>query len=297
MKVSVIIPTYRDWARLLRCLEALHRQTLPRECFEIIVVDNDPGKHQPPALPEGVLCLHQPQGFSYAARNAGARPAIGEVLAFTDADCLPEPDWLANGLAALTAHPEWSLQAGCVEIFSDTQNVVFRYEALFEFQQETWVRLMQFGATANLFVRREAFDAVSGFNDRMKSGGDADFCHRCRDRGLRIGYVDSARVLHPSRHTVTEVLRKNRRIASGFYGHAVRDTAGNRAAIWKRLPSWWRPRPREWLHILTGKRGSSRFRFGQRLPLLALHMLLHYHTAWCMLRSHITHERSDDVVR
>jgi len=297
MKASVIIPTYRDWPRLLQCLAALERQTLARDTFEIIVVDNDPESIQPPPLPAGVIYLHEPRGFSYAARNAGAKRAIGHVLAFTDADCLPQPNWLESGLAELNVHPDWGLQAGRVEIFSDVHNVVFRYEALFEFQQETWVRLMQFGATANLFARRAVFDAVQGFNAMMKSGGDADFCHRCRAAGFTIGYVHMASVMHPSRRTVSEVLRKNRRIALGFYGHARRDTGGDRLAIWKRLPRWWRPRPREWLHILTGERGSRRFRFRHRFSLLALHMLLHYHTAWCMLRSHLTHERSDNVVR
>lgn len=299
MRVSVIIPTYRDWPRLQLCLQALERQTLPREQFEVIVVDNDQDQdlHRPPALPPGVRCLHAPQGYSYAARRVGVAAARGEWLAFTDADCLPDPDWLRAALAALDARPDWSLLAGRIEIFTDRPNAVYRYEALFEFQQEHWVRHMQFGATANLLVRRRAYDAVGGFNAAMKSGGDADFCHRCRDQGLVIGYAGEALVLHPSRASLGEVLRKNRRIAAGFYGHALRDQRGDRAAIWKQLPQWWRPRPREWFHILSGRRGSRRFAFHQRLPVLGIHLLLHYHTAWCLLRSQLTGGRADHAVR
>lgn len=297
MKLSVIIPTYRDWPRLQLCLAALERQTLPRADYEIIVVDNDAETHTRPALPAGVRLLHAPQGYSYAARNAGLAASQGAVLAFTDADCLPEPDWLEAGLAALDARPDWQLLAGRIEVFSDTPNAVFRYESLFEFQQETWVQHLHFGATANLFVRRAACEAVGGFDATMKSGGDADFGQRCHAAGFAIGYSAAACIRHPSRHSLREVLLKNRRIAAGFYGHALRDCAGDRAAVARTLPKWWTPRPREWLHILSGRRGSRRFAFHQRFGVLGVHMLLRYHTAWCLLRTHLSEGRSHHDVR
>ncbi len=296
MKVSVIIPTYRDWPRLLLCLDAIAQQTLPRGEFEILVVDND-AVHAPPSLPDGVRCVHQPEGFSYAARNAGARLALAEVLAFTDADCLPAADWLASGLAALAAQPECGLVAGRIDVFSDVENGVVRYETLFEFQQEIWVKRMHFGATANLFVRRVAYDAAQGFNDTMKSGGDSDFCRRCVALGWPIGYADAVRIRHPSRRTMTEVLQKNRRIAAGFYGHWLRDNGGRRDGLWRQLPWWWRLRLREWLYILTGARGSRRYTMGQRFTVLYVHVVLHYHTAWCLLTTHLTRGRSHHDVR
>lgn len=296
MNVSVIIPTYRDWPRLVLCLEALAAQTVSPEVFEIIVVDND-AVHAPPPLPARVRCLHEPKGFSYAARNAGAREAKAAVLAFTDADCLPEPDWLATGLAALEAHPEWSLVAGRIEVFSDAENSVVRYEQLFEFQQEIWVQRLRFGATANLFVRRAAYDATKGFDASMKSGGDSDFCRRATAMGFGLGYSPQPCIRHPSRQSLAEVLLKNRRVAAGFYGHALRDNGGRREGLLRRLPWWWRPRAREWLHILTGARGSNRYALHHRFGVLGLHLLLHYHTAWCMLHTHLTRGRSNNAVR
>jgi GT2 family glycosyltransferase len=293
---SVIIPTFRDWPGVAQCLAALARQTLPAQRFEIIVVDND-ALHAPPPLPAGVRCLHQPTGFSYAARNAGAAVAQGRVLAFTDADCLPAPGWLQAGLAALDTHPQYALVSGRIEVFSPKPNVVFRYETLFEFQQQQWAEQRHFGATANLFVRRSAFDQLGGFDAGMKSGGDADFGHRAGTLGLRLGYEAQALVLHPSRNTIGEVLQKNRRIATGFYGHMLRDARGNRRRIWRDVGYWLRPRPREWLHILSGRRGSHRFALHQRFGVLGLHMLLHYHTGFCLLRSHLSRQRSDQGVR
>lgn len=296
LRVSVIVPTYRDWPRLMLCLDALAQQTLPREAFEIIVVDND-ATHQPPALPAEVRCVHAPQGYSYAARNAGADNAKGELLAFTDADCLPEPDWLAEGLAGFEANPGWSLLAGRIEVFTAQENAVSRYENLFEFQQAEWVRLWHFGVTANLMMRRQAFDAVAGFDAAMKSGGDSDFCRRCHALGLAIGYADAAVVRHPSRETLAEVLQKNRRVAAGYFGHALQRRSETGKSLWRQLPFWWRLRPREWLHILSGARGSHRYALPHRFGVLGVHLLLHYHTAFCMLRSTLSAGVADRHVR
>ena len=296
MKVSVIIPTWRDWSRLALCLDALSRQTLPREWFEILVIDNDT-LHAPPPLPAGVLCVHEPQGFSYAARNAGLRKACGEVIAFTDADCIPEPDWLEQGLAALEAHPQWGLVAGRIELFSRVENTVMRYEQLFEFQQQLYVERLRFGATANLFARRAAIDATGGFDASMKSGGDSDFGRRATALGFGLGYSAEPCIRHPSREHLSEVLQKNRRVAAGFYGHALRDNGGRREGLWRQLPWWWRPRLREWWHILSGARGSSRYALRHRFGVVALHLLLHYHTAWCLLSTHLTQGRSHHAVR
>jgi glycosyltransferase involved in cell wall biosynthesis len=93
--VSVVIPVRDDPAGVLAVTAALEAQTLPRDRFEVIVaVDGG----EAPTVPPGVRVEAEPPRNSYAARNRAAR---AEVLAFTDADCVPEPDWLEAGLAAL----------------------------------------------------------------------------------------------------------------------------------------------------------------------------------------------------
>ncbi|MEM8761253.1 MAG: glycosyltransferase family A protein, partial [Pseudomonadota bacterium] len=103
--ISVIIPVFNDAGGLARCLDALARQT-DAAPFEVIVVDN--GSDPPldpatlPALPSLRLIRETAPG-SYAARNAGIAAARAAILAFTDADCRPRPDWLAAGHAAIDA--------------------------------------------------------------------------------------------------------------------------------------------------------------------------------------------------
>ena len=296
MKASVIIPTYRDWPRLQLCLAALAVQTLPAADFEVIVVDND-AVATPPPLPPGVHYLHAPQGWSYAARNAGAALAGGQVLAFTDADCQPAPQWLEAGLAALAADPGWDLVGGRIDILSARDGTAARYEQLFEFRQQDLVALGGYSVTANLFVRRAAFEQRGGFEGRLKSCGDSEFCQRLVRLGHRIGYADAALVRHPARETLAEIFAKNRRIATGQYARVHRDASAGRRGLAAGLVQAWIPRPREWWYILAGGRGSEAFAPAQRLPVMALRAALHYHIAWCMLRSHLSNGRADLDVR
>ena len=103
-RISVVVPHYNDLERLDTCLAALVTQTLPREDYEIIVADNN----SPCGLAEvekavagraRVVTAMEPGAGP--ARNAGAEAAQGQILAFTDSDCVPEPQWLEKGVAAL----------------------------------------------------------------------------------------------------------------------------------------------------------------------------------------------------
>ena len=97
---SVIVPTYKRRAALERCLAALDAQTLARDRFEVIVVDD--GSPAPPretvarvATSLNVRLIEQANAGPASARNAGARAARGEYVVFTDDDCCPAPEWLA----------------------------------------------------------------------------------------------------------------------------------------------------------------------------------------------------------
>jgi GT2 family glycosyltransferase len=95
-RVSVIIPYFDQQDDLDRTLAALATQTYPLNRLEIIVVDD--GSPRPPVVPEAIAVLRQDDlGFrAAAARNLGVRHATGEVLCFLDADCAPEPDYIAE---------------------------------------------------------------------------------------------------------------------------------------------------------------------------------------------------------
>src|SRR5665213_2521504 len=113
MEVSVIVPVFNHKAELKRCIAALAAQTFPRDRFEVIIVDNGPADGSAVRLDElaaalsefpHAQALQQPLPGSYAARNLGLSVATGDILAFTDDDCIPQPDWLACGVTCLVEH-------------------------------------------------------------------------------------------------------------------------------------------------------------------------------------------------
>lgn len=199
--IAVVVPARNAAGTLGATLVALAGQTV---ACEVVVVDDGstdgtvsvaraagatvvagcrglvhPGVHQPPAVGPG------------AARNAGARATSAPVVAFTDADCVPEPGWAAAGLDALRAA---DLVQGRVEPdpdaprhpFDRTLSVPAAY-GLFE--------------SANLFVTRELFDRLGGFGDGIAAPGkhlaeDVYLGWAARRAGARVAFAPDALVHH-----------------------------------------------------------------------------------------------------
>jgi len=218
-KVSVVVPHYRDLTGLDICLTALGRQTWPAADFEIVVADN--------ASPEGEaavakviagrarLVVVEAKGAA-PARNGGVAATRGEILAFTDSDCQPSPEWLAEGLAALA---QFDLVGGAMAVLVEDATHVTSAEAferVFAFDNAAYVRDKAFTVTANLFCPRALFDRVGGFRTGVSE--DLEWSHRARDAGYRIGYAPAAVVGHPARRTWAELTTKWRRVDKETFG-------------------------------------------------------------------------------
>src|SRR2546423_1697909 len=118
--VSVVIPVLNDEDILPLCLAAIEQQTLSRSDFEVIVVDNGSRRDVAQLLAgrfPRFRFLKEAHPGSYLARNAGAGKARGKLVAFTDADCVPDPNWLRNAAALFERHPGLAYLAGRIEVF------------------------------------------------------------------------------------------------------------------------------------------------------------------------------------
>lgn len=275
-KVSVVIPVYRDWSGVERCLVALAGQTLPRDAFEILVVDNDDEPLPEDRRPPGARYLHEPEGFSYAARNAGWRAARAPVLAFTDADCVPAADWLWAGLAYLDAHPEVGVVGGSIEVVPERDTLAARYDTAFGLRQEEFFTLYTGFATANVLARRATLERVGGFDAALESGGDIDFCWRASDAGIPLAYVPVARVRHPARESLGQLTGQARRIARGVFEYSYRRRFPTKARLAGAVLFAFRPRVVDWSFVLRGGRGSERLPPRQRPAVLLVRIALHY---------------------
>lgn len=213
--VSVIIPAYHDWHRLELCLRALKKQTYPRDRFEVLVVNNDPDDYPPYEVAgRNILLLEEEKPGSYAARNAGIRASKGDVLAFTDSDCIPDEAWLNNGVQGLVSGAD--RVAGHIQIFSANEKpkVSEAYELLFAFNQKKYAE-NGFSATANLMCFRYCFEKAGLFDPSLFSGGDIEWGYRATERGFSISYQEAVTVSHPARGSMADLLKKHRRVAGG----------------------------------------------------------------------------------
>ncbi len=234
--VSVIIPVYNSNKLLQVCLTALTQQTYPRNCYEVIVVDNNSQENVSDVVNsfEQVTLVHEPQPGSYVARNQGLSVAKGTVIAFTDADCVPTPAWLENGVSALLSESNVGLVAGHIDLFAKDANSPNSFE-LYEmlalgFPQDQFVAEGHFGVTANLFTFSHVIKSVGDFDSTLKSGGDKQWGQRVYQAGYRQLYAPEAIVKHPTRTTWEELNKRGTRIIGGNYD-VIKATKKSKVAL------------------------------------------------------------------
>ncbi len=235
LRVSVVIPVYNGADDLPDLVDCLWQQTIPRDQVEYLLVDNNSGDRTLELLPVLVQQSHdrgiQMQWLretqiqsSYAARNAGIKAATGAVVAFTDADCRPQHDWLQQLIMSF-ANPQVGIVAGEVSALP-SYNFLERYAERQDTLSQTHTLAHPFypyGQTANLAVRRNIFEQVGLFRPYLTTGGDADLCWRIQQQtDWQVQFADRAIVRHRHRSTLGELRRQWRRYGcSNRYLHEL----------------------------------------------------------------------------
>lgn len=190
----MIIPVRTD-PRLEACLESLAHQSLGSRSFEVIVVDDArDAATEKLALAAGARYVSK-AGGAYSARAAGAAAARATVLAFTDADVVVPPGWLAE-IDALFRDETCQAVTGPSSSASDSP--VARWVQAVD--EGRWERLRGVDdhavvETRNFAIRRAILEAVP-FDPAFRQAGDLDLGIRLRQAGVRIRLVDALRVAH-----------------------------------------------------------------------------------------------------
>lgn len=212
-KVSVIVCSYNGGKTLRDCLESLDELAYPD--FEIVLVDDGSKDNTPQIVEEyvraratrahpGFIHIVQPNmGLSYA-RNAGAKAATGEIFAYTDSDCMADPDWLYFLVGALLSGdfvgvggpnispPAVNWVQAAVAAAPGGPNHVLLTDVVAEHIPG-----------CNMAFHRVAFESVGGFDtEYRKAGDDVDFCWRLQTNGGVIAFSPSAIVWHYRRFTL-----------------------------------------------------------------------------------------------
>jgi GT2 family glycosyltransferase len=218
-EVTVVVPTYRRPGLLRPLLDALAAQDFGG-AFEVVLVDDcsPPGDaravDREAARTIGgrpVRVIHQDRNRGpAAARNAGWRSARAPLVAFTDDDCRPAPDWLSRITGAFAAGAD--VVQGAVEpVPSDLPSVRAFSRVLRHAADDGWF------PSANVAYRRTLLEALGGFDERFPgaAGEDTDLAWRARGSHARVGTDGDAVMFHVVHHgSFLDYLREKRRWAS-----------------------------------------------------------------------------------
>lgn len=218
--VTIIVPIYKDWERLQLCLDALSKQDYPSNRVEVIVVNNEKEPEYPKdlILPSNCKIIHQSNPGSYAARNTGILSAKGEIIGFTDSDCIPEYDWITSAISVFDLNNDIYRVTGPVKLFISPHGskLAWILESTSAFSQKYNVS-KGLSVTANLFIRKSCLEIIGGFNEKLFSGGDFEWNLRANKANLKIFYDESIVVHHPARGSILEIINMYKRTFGGRF--------------------------------------------------------------------------------
>ena len=229
-EISVIIPIYNGESELPDLLDCLKAQTYPPDKVEYLLVDNNSQDNtgqllakaqESQIIPLTPLAENQIQS-SYAARNRGIRTARHGILAFTDMDCRPSQQWLIE-LVKPFVDTSIGIVVGEVKALS-SENFFEKYSERSNFMNQKYVLehpFCPYGQTANLAVRKVAFQEVGLFRPYLTTGGDADICWRIqRETDWKLTYSPEAIIFHRHRSSLKDLRSQlNRYGTSNRYLH------------------------------------------------------------------------------
>ncbi len=230
---SVIIPC--DGRPCL--VEALRRirESRPRTPYEVVVVGELPPGCPP--LQDGERLVPDRGNTTGEMRNRAAAAARGEVLLFTDSDCIVDDRWLDGAAAACT--PERPVVAGGIRFPETSAQDCGDNLAIFHgvhVSQRAGRAEGKVLGTNNLAVRREVFERVGGFDPSMSSGEDMEFLGRVSAAGVPLWFDPGFAVLHQSGRTSAEAIRRHARWYAEGTAKLVREGGlaggGRRAEAW-----------------------------------------------------------------
>ncbi|MDD5040087.1 MAG: glycosyltransferase [Patescibacteria group bacterium] len=196
--ISIIVPVFNGERTIERCLKSLFHQTLPRDRYEIIVIDDGSSDATARVVRKfsGVRYCREPNRGPAAARNCGARQASGDILLFIDADCEADRQW-AEEMAKPFA--DASVQAVKGVYRTKQPGIVARLvQVEFEERYDKMARskgldFMDFSAGA---IRAEVFRSLEGFDEKLRMSEDVQLAYKLSEKQHRIVFTRSAIVYH-----------------------------------------------------------------------------------------------------
>jgi glycosyltransferase involved in cell wall biosynthesis len=212
MDASVVVITYNRRQLLESCLDSLSAQSYPSNNFEVIVVDGrstdgteDFVEEYTKKAPYELHYIVQDKSGICNARNAGIRVCKGNIICFTDDDCIADKNWLKNLLSGYSNE-----KVGCVggEIIAyPPRTIVEKYSDEHKLVSQTFMVCGPI-ATCNTSYRKNVLLEVGGFDEDLCTLEDGDVGIRVKFKGYTFLYAENAIILHKHRSTLRNLLKQ-----------------------------------------------------------------------------------------
>jgi mycofactocin system glycosyltransferase len=214
--ISVIIPVKNRPQDIRECLIALARLDYPGDKMEILVIDDGSTDTTGRVIQAfNINAIHLPQSIGASAcRNLAAKEAKGDLLGFTDSDCVPHPQWLRE-LSPYFYEERVGIVGGYVSNFY-SRSPLDRYEEVksslnmgpLPFRIEGDSLSNAYVPSCNLIIRKKAFFDAGGFQEELTVGEDVDLCWRTRKLGYHLLYIPRGKVEHKHRNDLAHMLMR-----------------------------------------------------------------------------------------
>jgi glycosyltransferase involved in cell wall biosynthesis len=207
LSVSIIVPAFNEENYINHCLESIVKLNPMSLDKEIIVVDNGScDKTVEICKSYGAKVLLKKEGTIASLRNYGAKTSRGKFLAFLDADCVVPKNWLEKALTYLSGDGRVIL--GFRLSIPENCNWVAKCWDLL-FAKRYFTAEVDWIPSGNMIMTREAFMSTNGFDEKLESNEDYDFCARMRKQGYKIISSSDISIMHGRPpQTLLEIFKK-----------------------------------------------------------------------------------------
>jgi len=220
-KTSVVIPHYNNNHRLKKTLYAVKREISNQKNIQVIVVDNK-SELSPKAMVEdlGFFFLEETAYLNspYSARNRGIEKAVGDIIILLDSTCVPQSNWLQNGLQFLSKNDADIASSNILYEYSSGEPTLSEvWDSEFGVNVKKSIERRNYAPGGCLFIKRSMFDTLGLFDEGIRSGGDYTFTNTAVKLGYKLMFCENSVVKYPAKN-YAELKTKAVRVGKGQIG-------------------------------------------------------------------------------
>lgn len=211
--ISVVVLVYNSERTIGACIESLVNQGDSMENYEILIVNDGSTDKTLQILskyPVRIISHAHNQGIP-RARNTGINNAKGEIIAFTDSDCIVSRDWISQIKKNLSKSSNVDALGGPLLSYRKNTKLIARYYGIIGDAYGNVGKL----ATNNSAYRKTVLFEVKGFNETLLTGEDVDLCWKIEDGGYNIAYDKKFIAFHQYRNNFTSIIKEQKNYGFG----------------------------------------------------------------------------------